>query len=303
MRILEPVPTKRGVRLRTPGQRNATAMSTSSQTSYILVGLIAVVVFAVVGGGLFLTLGKADDAQSNIQQVQGASVITPTPLPAERKPAADGSFRVFTGDEFRVLYNNFTYPGTKPILEAPVITGNEAADQRLRAIAEARGYRLRDLVDVPMTGVDGQRLQEAPATDWTALKRSAAEDGISLINTSGFRSQDDQRNLFLGRLYATGVTAEQIATGTVDEAVQKVMQITAPPGYSRHHTGYVIDLGCGNNPNAEFVDTVCFDWVSKDNYLHVKEHGWIPSYPQDTIFQGPEPEPWEYVWVGADVLR
>ena len=23
----------------------------------------------------------------------------------------------------------------------------------------------------------------------------------------------------------------------------------------------------------------------------------------DITFQGPEPEPWEYVWVGADVLR
>lgn len=302
MRILEPEQTKRGIRLRSAGQRNTTAMSKSHTTSYILFGLGALLLIAVIGGGVFMTLGKADDANTGTQ-VMGTTNITPTPKSAERQPKTDGTYRVFTGDEFRVLYNNFTYPGTKPILEAPVITGQEAADQRLRAIAEARGYRLRDLVDIELTNVDNQRLQAAPANDWTSLKQAAAAEGINLINTSGFRTQDDQRNLFLGRLYATGVTAEQIATGTVDESVQKVMQITAPPGYSRHHTGYVIDLGCGNNQAAEFVDTVCFDWVSKDNYLNVKKHGWIPSYPQDTIFQGPEPEPWEYVWVGADVLR
>lgn len=301
MRILEPVATKRGVHLRTAGQRNTTAMSRSNTTSYIFIGLVAAVVIAVIGGGVAMTLKSGNDKASS--HVQGVSTPSVTPAPSERPKATDGSFRVFTGEEFRVLYNNFTYPGTKPILEAPVITGNDAADQRLRTIAEARGYRLRDLVDVPMVSVDGQRLQENPATDWSAVKQAAAQDGISLINTSGFRSQDDQRSLFLGRLYATGTTAEQIAAGKADEAVQKVMQVTAPPGYSRHHTGYVIDLGCGNNPNAEFVDTVCFDWVSKDNYLNVKKFGWIPSYPQDTIFQGPEPEPWEYVWVGADVLR
>jgi len=33
-----------------------------------------------------------------------------------------------------------------------------------------------------------------------------------------------------------------------------------------------------------------------------KRFGFIPSYPENSGKQGPEPEPWEYVWVGEDVL-
>lgn len=304
MRIIEPENSKRGFKVQAGGQYGPLGSSEKSRR----IGLYTVIIFALLGiAGVVFYFNQSHDssAMNNSAPVvsNNASSPTTTPKPTEKPATADGAYRVFTGEEFRVLYNNFAYPGTKPIVATPIITGNEAADQRLRAMAEARGYRLRDLVDVDLFPVDNQKLQEAPAKDFADLKTAAAADGVSMIITSGFRSQDDQKALFLGRLYASGISAEDIAEGTGDDAAQKVMQVTAPPGYSRHHTGYVIDLGCGNKLDAEFVDTICYTWISKDNYLNAKKFGWIPSYPQDTVFQGPEPEPWEYVWVGADVLR
>jgi LAS superfamily LD-carboxypeptidase LdcB len=73
------------------------------------------------------------------------------------------------------------------------------------------------------------------------------------------------------------------------------------PGYSRHHTGYTIDLWCEDG-SSTFLSSSCYKWISDNNYLKAKQSGWIPSYPAGTDDQGPEPEPWEYVWVGTERL-
>jgi LAS superfamily LD-carboxypeptidase LdcB len=95
---------------------------------------------------------------------------------------------------------------------------------------------------------------------------------------------------------------EGIASGRYDAQVSQVLAMTAIPGYSRHHTGYTVDIACKNNPNASFVYTVCFQWLNADNYKNAKTYGWIPSYPDGAGQQGPDREPWEYVWVGVDAV-
>jgi len=87
-----------------------------------------------------------------------------------------------------------------------------------------------------------------------------------------------------------------------DSELDGILATTAIPGYSRHHTGYTVDIGCGNEPAIAFELTVCFDWLSANNYKNAKTYGWIPSYPEGAGQQGPEPETWEYVWVGIDAL-
>jgi LAS superfamily LD-carboxypeptidase LdcB len=78
--------------------------------------------------------------------------------------------------------------------------------------------------------------------------------------------------------------------------------MTAVPGYSRHHTGYTVDIACENQTTLSFIYTVCFKWLSQNNYERTKKFGWIPSYPEEAVLQGPEPESWEYVWVGIDAV-
>jgi LAS superfamily LD-carboxypeptidase LdcB len=51
-----------------------------------------------------------------------------------------------------------------------------------------------------------------------------------------------------------------------------------------------------------FEQSVCFGWLSKGNYKNAKSNGWIPSYPDGAKKQGPDPESWEYVWVGKQNL-
>jgi LAS superfamily LD-carboxypeptidase LdcB len=104
------------------------------------------------------------------------------------------------------------------------------------------------------------------------------------------------------RFRAAGLTPEQVAAGSVDQQVTDLLKITAIPGFSRHHTGYTVDISCESNKGVIFENTTCFRWLSQNNYQHAKESGWIPSYPPGAGDQGPNPEAWEYVWVGTPAL-
>lgn len=215
----------------------------------------------------------------------------------------------FKPRDFTALYSSFAYPNVQEITNPPVITGNTLADKRIRELAESRGYSLRS---VPVASISKTNepnlegddlLQPLALSAWQDLKASAKTAGVPLRLLSGYRSIAYQRQLFTQRLAAAGAYPVDIANGVADEKVIQVLGLTAPPGYSRHHNGYTIDVAC--YPKGSFVPfakSQCFEWLRKQNYLVAKEHGWIPSYPEGMEAQGPEPEAWEYVWVGRDAL-
>src|SRR5205085_1365006 len=132
-------------------------------------------------------------------------------------------------------------------------------------------------------------LQPRAALAWADLKAAAGKDGLALTVISAYRSPEYQRNLFMQRLLAKGVSVAQIAAGQGDAAVSATLEVTALPGYSRHHTGYTVDLWCDDG-SGSFLTSRCYKWISADNYKHAKEAGWIPSYPGGVQGQGPEPE-------------
>lgn len=215
----------------------------------------------------------------------------------------------FTADQFKHLYNTFAYPNTQEVTSPPQITGNPQADSRIQQLAEKRGYELRSIPVAPISktyekDLEGDDLlQPLALSGWQDLKAAAKKDSIPLRLLSGYRSIEYQRNLLVQRLSVAGAYTADIANGLADAKVDVVLSKTAPPGYSRHHTGYTIDLACYPNGGfVEFEKSSCFSWIKADNYKIAKENGWIPSYPNGTQKQGPEPEPWEYVWVGKDSL-
>ncbi len=218
-----------------------------------------------------------------------------------------GSLKEFTGEQFKELARAVKYPNTQLFAEPPVITGDKLADARIRKIAEARGYVLTSIPETSIEKIHEPRLegddllQPLAAIAWRDLKTAAKRDGIPLSLTSAYRSPEYQRHLFMGRLSARGVTVAQIAAGQADSAIEAVLSQAAVPGYSRHHTGYTIDLWCEDG-SGTFLSSMCFDWISADNYKIAKQTGWIPSYPEGAELQGPEPEPWEYVWVSKDLV-
>lgn len=235
-------------------------------------------------------------------QTKASTATTAAPKPTKT------NLKTFTGVQFRDMYRSISYPNTQPFQTPPEITGNPTADARIRAMAEKRGFSLTTIPVSPIvkTGealisADGDDLLQPPALKaWQELKAAAKKDGIHLTLISAYRSPKWQRDLFMSRLLAHGITVQQIADGKVDAAVDDTLSMTAVPGYSRHHTGYTVDLYCEDG--VAFGTSVCNKWITKNNYEVAKKTGWIPSYPEGAGEQGPEPEPWEFVWVGTDLL-
>jgi LAS superfamily LD-carboxypeptidase LdcB len=260
----------------------------------------------VAGSFAFLLIAE-NYHQTALKQQAPSSVSSASSVQDLEKVAGaqDVKFRYFSGDQFQRLYEKIHYPNTVSLESPPLITGDEVADKRIRTIAESRGYVLRDVPVRPIikTGLKSDKtlLQPKSYQAWQVLKDLAKKDGVPLELSSAYRSVDVQREMFLDRLSAAGASISDIAAGTADEIVVNVLHSTAPPGYSRHHTGYTVDLVCGN-AGLSFKYTTSYSWLKANNYDKAKRAGWIPSYPEGADEQGPEPEPWEYVWVGLPQL-
>ena len=209
----------------------------------------------------------------------------------------------FTGEEFKKLYNDFAYPNTQYISENSLITGNQEVDLYIQNFAESKGYKRRSapVVDVFKTVQTGIVLQERAYQPWIDLKTMAKKESFGLYLTAGYRSQTEQRELFMQRFSVSSVNYPRLLTGAYDNQLRDVLSTTAIPGYSRHHNGYTIDVGCEGESQA-FEYTSCFGWLSRNNYENSKKYGWIPSYPEEADMQGPLPESWEYVWVSTDTV-
>ncbi|HEX5797879.1 MAG TPA: D-alanyl-D-alanine carboxypeptidase family protein [Candidatus Saccharimonadales bacterium] len=214
-----------------------------------------------------------------------------------------GQFKTLTAQEFSDLYNGFAYPNTRQIINDFSITGDEEADKVIYRLAEDAGYRIRS-APVADNFVDigsNRDLQRLAAESWKNLVKEANTDDVELRVTEAFRSAEDQNRIFASRL--GNISSDKIIDGSSDDAIRELLKTTAPPGYSRHHSGYTVDLACDSDASVLFENSTCFEWIKKDNYINIKKFGWIPSYPEGIKKQGPEPESWEYVWVGTDALK
>lgn len=265
--------------------------------------LTASLLALLVLGGIMLFALQSDSPQNNNQPKRSDNSKS-----AQTLRANTGEIKTLTNEEFYKLYLATAYPNTQEISPPPKITGNTTADKRIRDLAQARGYHLMQVPVAPIVKINepvlegDDLLQEKAAKAWFDLKGAALNESIKLTLTSAYRSPEYQRNLFLGRLFSNNVTVGAIAGGTADQIVNNVLGMTAPPGFSRHHTGYTIDLACGNVGLQSFANTSCYTWLSKNNFYNAKTYGWIPSYPEGAGAQGPEPEVWEFVWVGRTAL-
>jgi LAS superfamily LD-carboxypeptidase LdcB len=76
---------------------------------------------------------------------------------------------------------------------------------------------------------NGQRLHQESATAMKAMAQAAKKDGVHLFPLSGYRSYSLQSELFEAQINRRG-------------SVKVAAKISAPPGYSEHHTGYAMDL-------------------------------------------------------------
>jgi hypothetical protein len=207
----------------------------------------------------------------------------------------DDEFPNYSGDEFKALYDyaveqvlgNLVPPG-----ELRTVTGDENLDRRVWEIAFARGYLLRPEAGPDLVSADGVPMQPEAAEAWLELKAAAREAGHRFIVSSAYRSPASQRIQFNSKL-----------SGTSDEAIEAALTWYSIPGTSKHHGGYALDFRYADGTFGEFRDTPDYAWLAADNFYNAKRFGFIPSYPDDVADQGPNPEPWEFVWVGVDLIR
>jgi hypothetical protein len=141
-------------------------------------------------------------------------------------------------DEFDLLFRTAPLDNLAEIGPAPSITGSSGVDARIRELAEERGYRRRPLPAGALGRADGVPMQPAMAAGWEALQADARASGVLVQVVSGFRSHGDQVAVFVGKL-----------RGTSDSAIATRLRTAAAPGYSKHHTGYAVDVTA---PGAQF---------------------------------------------------
>ncbi|MEZ5246602.1 MAG: M15 family metallopeptidase [Acidimicrobiales bacterium] len=221
------------------------------------------------------------------------AVLVATGMLAAAPAAAQDAPSLVEPDTYLVMFDQADLRGmVRPddvVYDALVeITGDPEVDQRIRVAAEARGYTRRPVAAADLVPVDGRRLQDAAAEAWTAMKAAARDDGVALVMTSAYRDLDDQRALFLRRLDGR----------TSDTGIDEALRTSAPPGYSKHHGGYAIDVGQAGGSEVGFAGTAAYRWLSDFDFARAKRFGFIPSYPVDGEDMGPDPEAWEFVWVG-----
>ncbi len=129
------------------------------------------------------------------------------------------------------------------------------------------------------------RLRQAAATKFLQMQADAKTSGIILLPISGFRTIQEQNYLFFG------VKQER------SQDSRKRAEVSAPPGYSEHHTGYAFDVGDGKNPDTNlkqsFEQTAAFNWLEKNAAKYSFEMSFTQNNPQGVSY-----EPWHWRYVG-----
>jgi zinc D-Ala-D-Ala carboxypeptidase len=200
-----------------------------------------------------------------------SGAVTPNSTPAgEKAPLSRGSASptlqpvpIPTGDEIARSYGHFRYQEDQP---SNLVVMGTYGDGELRRT---------------------ESLDYEAAAAYREMVAAAQVDGIELILISGFRTVEQQEQLFQRQIQRQG---SEIAAA----------QLSAPPGFSEHHTGLAIDVGDRNQQDTDlkfaFEQTQAYAWL-KNN---AQRYGFEQSFPENNS-QGVSFEPWH--WRYADSPR
>jgi D-alanyl-D-alanine carboxypeptidase len=111
-----------------------------------------------------------------------------------------------------------------------------------------------------------QMLQPESAMAWYDMRNAAEADGITLQVASAFRSVG----------YQVAIIERKRNNG---QSIEEILEVSAAPGYSEHHSGKALDLTCpGSEPLEEcFENTLAFEWLTEN----ASGHNFRLSYPRN----------------------
>lgn len=148
---------------------------------------------------------------------------------------------------------------------------------------------------VPLHGMPdgtGNKLNYDAANAFYQLRAAMLEEGMAVDPLSGYRSYDEQVNIFNYNIQL------HIDEGmTPEEARAYTERFVAIPGTSEHQYGRSIDVTMDGTTNHSFHETPQGKWLID----HAHEYGFVIRYPADkTDITGINYEPWHLRWVGNE---
>lgn len=113
---------------------------------------------------------------------------------------------------------------------------------------------------------------------WQRLTTAASRDGVDIYLVSAFRSVKRQADI-IERKIRKGLS------------IEKILEFSAPPFFSEHHTGCAVDVGTPGATDLEqaFEETDAFLWLTKN----AASFGFEMSYPLNNLM-GFAYEPWHW---------
>ena len=135
------------------------------------------------------------------------------------------------------------------------------------------------VAEIDMLGRE-HRLAPAAADAWGKMKAAAHADGTGLQIVSAFRSFDRQVDIIRRKIEA-------------GQTVEEILSVSAPPGYSEHHTGCAVDIGTLGCDSLEevFEQSQAFTWLTENAALY----SFFMSFPRDNAY-GYRHEPWHWAY-------
>ena len=168
----------------------------------------------------------------------------------------------------------------------PVQSANPLATKGPNQLLNHRRYEEANPADLVLLNPNSQlRLQAPVQIAVNEMIAKAKAEGVQLGIASAFRSVEDQNRLFFE------VKAERRQNSTTRA------EVSAPPGYSEHHTGYAVDFidesKPGTHTEESFENTPAFQWLKQNAPAYNFEMS-FPKDPDSPVSY----EPWHWRYVG-----
>ncbi|NCJ08095.1 D-alanyl-D-alanine carboxypeptidase [Synechococcales cyanobacterium C] len=268
--------------------------SLSPHIQFIAVVVVSALSIVILGFTLQATF--APDSQSEVQptppqtEIQGSSptnlglpdlpgegivVIpgtTPPLEPSGRSPEAEGARSPQSSSQ------SSSQPSPPPPGSSDSYFGHLPYAQNDQSLVEV-GQFVRD------TYQRTEYLDIEAANAFLEMQAVARTDGVYLMPISGFRTIADQNALFVRQVERQGSEAA-------------AAQLSAPPGYSEHHTGFAIDIADEQQPDTDlkfaFEFTGAYEWLAR----YAKDYGFELSFPPENA-QEVSFEPWHWRFIGS----
>ena len=162
------------------------------------------------------------------------------------------------------------------VLASLQISGDFLASRALPLYPEA------ETLVIAEAGRNGREhlLVPAAADAWRAMRAAAGADGVEFEIVSAFRGVDRQAE----------IVRDKLACGL---SLQEILAVSAPPGYSEHHSGCAVDVTTEGalSLDLEFEQTAAFRWLSGN----AGSFSFFLSFPRDNRY-GYAFEPWHWCY-------